>query len=334
MSKRKHHRDASPAIHVVVATAVLASALALPLIAPRRAEGETLAELSDRIADIENQMREREEVVESTKASLMDTVREAYKTGDRSPQSALSFILASGDMDALLSKTQYADAMSRKYVHEIAVARDARAELEGTRDELDALRKELEARRDSMANADDGKFHYCQWGEPYSSIRYYCGTIGSAGCGLCCYTSVVNILNGTSYDIPTMLATRGDWMGEEGLLDGYAGTPGGMTHHDWTLDHFGIESERIPPTVEDARAALEGGESCLILCTKGTVFHDKAGAWRWSSGHFVCVYRCDDNGFYVHDPSYQGDNGTAVFYSDAEAAEMFYNANNLVRYHK
>ena len=334
MSKRKHHRDAFPVPNAIIVSAALLSALALPTIAPQPAAGETIAELSDRIADIENQMREREETVEATKASLMGTVREAYKTGDRSPQSTLSFLLASGDMDALLSKTQYADAMSRQYVHEIAVARDARAELEGTRDELNTMRKELEARRDAMTNADDGRFHYCQWGEPYSNIRYYCGTIGSAGCGLCCYTSVVNILNGTSYDIPTMLATRGDWMGEEGLLDSYVGTPEGMTHHDWTLDHFGIESEPVAPSVEDARAALEGGESCLILCTKGKVFHDKAGAWRWSSGHFVCVYRCDDNGFYVHDPSYQGDNGTAVFYSDAEAAEMFYNANNLVRYHK
>lgn len=317
-----------------VVAAVAAALLISVLVAPRTAHAETIAELSARIEEIEGQMREREEVVDATKASLVETVREAYKTGDRSPQSALSFILASGDMDALLSKTQYADAMSRKYIHEIDAAREARAELEGMRDELESMRKELEARRDSMANADDGRYHYCQWGESYSDIRYYCGTIGSAGCGLCCYTSVVNILNGTSYDIPTMLSTRGDWRGEEGLLDSYAGTHGGMTHHDWTLDHFGIESEPIPATVGAARAALEGGESCLILCTKGKVFHDKAGAWRWSNGHFVCLYRCDDNGFYVHDPSYQGDNGTAVFYSDAEASAMFANANNLVKYHK
>lgn len=316
-------REAASGIaRLVVALAIAVAGTAAPA-TPARAQ--TIDELNAAIASIEADMAQREAAVEAAKAALAESVRDSYKSGGTGAEQSLSAVLDADGMEALISNAQYADSLSRKHAQAVADARVATAELEGARDELMRLREEAIAREEAKLNRDSGEYHYCQWGESYSDIRYFCGTIASAGCGLCAYTTMVNLLIGTHYMPDEMLAIRGDWNGQEELLDLYP------SHAEWTREHFDIDMTLIPDTVADARAALSEDETVLIVCSGGTVFHDKAGNFRYSDGHYVVAYRCDDGGFYVHDSSYKGDDGTAVYYTDAEFDAMMIRADRIVK---
>lgn len=332
-STTRGHHITVPSVLPIAMSLVLSPVLAC-LSMPTVARAQNLTELNAQIDEVEGALAAQTQTVDSTRNSLMQTIKVSYKAGDIGSSGALAMMLEAEDMDTLLSNAQYTSSLNRKYAQEVTAAQEARNALETTRGELIQLKEEREARMLAQANKDSGQYHYCQWGEAYSDLRYFVGTIGSAGCGLCAYTTVVNMLNGVSYDIPTMLATRGDWYGTEEYVDSTAGSPNGMTHAAWTKDHFDINMTSIPATVADARAALEEGETALVICSGGTVFHDKAGVWRWSGGHYVCIYRCDETGFYVHDSSYQGDAGTAVHYTDEEIANMCSHAENITKFSK
>lgn len=313
----------------VALCALLASAALAPAVRPSVAQAQTIGELDEQIASIEATLGARERAVEEAQRALSENIRASYKSN--SDGGLLSILFDSDGLEAMMSNEQYASSINRKHMRAIAAARHAVDELNGAKETLRRLRDERADREEARRKADT--YHYCQWGQYYSDLRYYCGTIGSAGCGLCSYTSAINILKGTDYWPDTMLAERGDWAGTEQSVNAYVGSPNGMTHAEWTKDRFDVEMETVASGTGVARELLGDGESVLIVCSHGTVFHDKAGVWRWSSGHYVIIYRCDDGGFYVHDSSYQGDNGTAVYYTDAEMANMMGQTGEMVWMH-
>lgn len=311
---------------IAVATGMVGGLTGFPTIS----YAKTIAELDESIASIEASLATKEQLVNSTQAELSDNIKTAYKTNNMG-SSTLVALMDSNGIEQMLSNEQYARSINRKYIESINNATTAVAELADAKETLEGLRAEKVAQQEARKNADT--MHFCQWGQYYSDIRYFCGTIGSAGCGLCAYTSAVNILKGTDYTPDSMLSLRGDWAGTEEYITSTVGSPDGKNHADWTYDTFGIHMEQLDANTAVARQVLEDNECALIICSGGTVFHDKAGVWRWSGGHYVLAYRCDDNGFYVHDSSYQGDNGTAVYYTDAEIAPMLRTAEQMIMLH-
>lgn len=311
------------------ATLTVAVATGCVLASPVAAHAKTISELDDAIAGIESSIGTKEQAVSDAQAALSETIKSNYK--GNSNRAMLYVLMDSNGLEAMVANEQYAKSVNRKYLRTIENANTAMSELRDAKATLEVLRAEKVAQQEARKNAD--VYHYCQWGEPYSDIRYFCGTIGSAGCGLCAYTSAINILKGTDYSPDTMLAIRGDWVGTEEYVDSTVGSPNGLNHADWTKDRFDVTMESLPAQVGTARDVLSDNEAVIIICSGGTVFHDKAGSWRWSGGHYVIAYRCDGNGFYVHDSSYQGDNGTAVYYTDGEMQGMLTAAGQMTVLH-
>lgn len=322
-------RHGKSLVSVAIAVAMVASPLAIAA-SPTPAAAQTIKEIDASIAEVEATIREQEEVVSGAQAILSEAVKEAYKSGDLASGSEMELILNADTLDDLISNSQYVEAMNGKYASTIDSAREALAELAEARDALVELRAEKEAQIKSRERADS--MHFCQWGEDYSDIRYYAGTIGSAGCGLCAYTVAMNILKGTDYTPETILPERGDWQGMDHYPDDCTGTPDGSTHAQWTKTAFDVEMEALDNSVSALREALSDNESVVTVMARGQVFKNKQGTWRYTGGHYVCIYRCDDKGFYVQDSSYKGDEGTAVYYTDDEITGML-NSGTLVWYH-
>lgn len=311
---------------MAVVTSMVGGLVSLPTIS----YAKTINELDESIASIEASLAAKEQMVAETQGELSDNIKTAYKTNNGSHPTLVALMDSDG-FESMVSNEQYARSINRKYVESINNATNAVNELADAKATLEMLREEKIAQQEARKNADT--MHFCQWGQYYSNIRYFCGTIGSAGCGLCAYTSAVNILKGTNYTPDSMLSLRGDWAGTEEFITSTVGSPNGLNHADWTYDTFGIHVEMLDATTSVARQALEDNECALIICSGGTVFHDKAGVWRWSGGHYVVAYRCDGGGFYVHDSSYQGDNGSAVYYTDADMQNMLNVAGQMVMLH-
>lgn len=322
----RHDKTTRAGLATVIAFATTVGGL---VGSPTVSYAKTIAELDDSIAGIESTIHEKERAVADAQGTLSETIKTAYKSNN--DDTFLTVIMDSDGLETMVSNEQYAKSINRKYIKSIETAHNAVQELNDAKASLEALRAEKVAQQEARKNAD--VYHYCQWGEPYSNIRYFCGTVGSAGCGLCAYTSAINILKGTDYRPDTMLSVRGDWAGTEEYVDSRVGSPNGLNHADWTKEQFDVTMESRDANTATARETLMENEAVIIICAGGTVFHDKAGVWRWSGGHYVLAYRCDDNGFYVHDSSYQGDNGSAVFYSDAEMQNMLNVAGQMVVLH-
>ena len=309
-----------------ITTTMVGSLLGFPAIS----YAKTISELDESIANIEASLATKEQAVADTQAELSDTIKTNYKSSQVG-NPTLNALLDADGVESMVSNEQYARSINRKYVTAINNATIALDELANAKATLEGLRAEKVAQQDARKHADS--MHFCQWGEAYSNIRYFCGTIGNAGCGLCAYTSAVNILKGTNYTPDTMLALRGDWAGTEEYIDSRVGSVDGQNHADWTESTFDIHMETLDATTSAARQALEDGESAILICSAQKVFHDKAGIWRWSGGHYILTYRCDDHGFYVHDSSYKDDNGSAVYYTDAEMQQMMNVAGQMVLLH-
>lgn len=316
--------------HVSLTTAIATTMVGGLLGLPTVSYAKTVSELDEAIASIEANLVAKEQAVTETQAELSNTIKATYKSNQGGNPTLTALIDANG-LESMVSNEQYARSINKKYVNAINSATAARDELSEAKATLEALRAEKIAQQEARKHADS--MHFCQWGEYYSDIRYFCGTIGSAGCGLCAYTSAVNILKGTNYTPDTMLSLRGDWAGTEEYIDSKVGSPNGQNHADWTESTFDIHMETLNANTTLARQVLEDNEATIIICSGHTVFHDKAGVWRWSGGHYVLAYRCDEGGFYVHDSSYKGDNGSGVYYTDAEMQNMLDVAGQMIMLH-
>lgn len=300
-----------------VATVALAAGMAL---APVAAHAQTIGELDESIKELEGTISEREDAVREAQDNLAAILRDAYKNGDLGDNPELLMILEADSLDEIIAGNQYLESLNERYVSMIASAKETLDGLSDAREALEDLRAVKAARIKSREEADS--IHFRQAGESYSSLRYYCGSIGSAGCGLCAYTVAIDILQGADYTPETMLPVCGDWAGLIHYTDSTVGTPDGTTHAQWTKNNFDVEMKRMESSVPALRKTLSDGESVVIALSRGHVFKTKRGVWRTSGGHYVCIYRCDDKGFYVQDSAYPGDDGRAVYYTDAEIAPM------------
>ena len=281
----------------------------------------SLKDLNASIAEVEATIEEQEKIVAKSQVVLSGAVRDAYKSGDLASGSEMELILNADTLDDLISNSQYVEAMNGKYASAIGEARDALAELEEAKASLVDLRAEKEAAIKSIERADAMNFQ--QWGQYYSDIRYYASTIGSAGCGLCAFTVAMNILLGTDYTPETILPERGDWQGMDHYPDDRTGTPDGSTHAEWAKTAFGVDMERIDNSLPAIRKALVDEGGVVVVLARGQSFKDKNSGWRYTNGHYVCIYRCDDGGFYVQDSAgTTPEDGRAVYYADDEMGTM------------
>lgn len=311
--------------HPLMVSAAIASALSMSLAMPQAAAALTAEEIEQEIADAEAQVDARAEDASRKQDALSSTMRAIYKSGATGVSAAWGVFLAPGvTIERLVSLSQYASSLASSQAHAVDEARAAVASLAEERDGLVALREELQARVEAKENRDSGEYHFFQRDARWSLLPYWggYGTVGADGCGLCSYTTMVNLLCGTSYTPDEMLRLRGDWAGLEENLDYVNGTPDGSTHAEWTKAHFDIDQTTLPVTVRAAREALQDDETILIVGPVDVDLHDRYGSWRHSGGHYMCVYRCDDGGFYLHDSAYEGEAGTAVYYTDAEFEAM------------
>ena len=302
---------------------IVASLVSLPLSMagrPKVAMGQTISDLTASIEKLEGTMQEKEQAVADAQASLAEVVRDAYKNEGITPNSEVEVFLQSESLDELIAGTQYVSSMNSKYINIIDSARKALTELEDARESLVELKEMRQAQMKSRERADS--IHFCQWGEYYSDIQYYCATIGIAGCGLCAYTMAIDILTGSDYTPDTMLPVCGDWEGLVHYPDMTDGTPDGSTHAEWTKNYFDVDMAEIDNTIPSLRGALSDNESVIIALARGNSFKDKKGEWRYTNGHYVCIYRCDENGFYVHDSACTREEGAAVYYTDDEMGTM------------
>lgn len=298
----------------------LAISMATAGFAPNTAHGQTIKELDDAIATVEESIKGKEDTVSQAQERLTATIRDAYKNGDLDPNSEIELVMSADNLSELITNAEYLESISDKYVASISSAQEALNSLTDAKDTLVELRELREAQIKARENADT--MHFCQWGESWSDVRYYCGTIGNAGCGLCSYTVAINILKGTDYTPDTMLPVCGDWQGLIHYPKDTTGTPDGTSHAEWTKSYFDVDMESIGNSVSEIRDALSDGESVVIALARGYSFKSKSGAWRYTGGHYVCIYRCDDKGFYVQDSALKGDDGTAVYYTDADMKTM------------
>lgn len=290
------------------------------ILAPSTAFGQTIGELNDAIKTVEVTIRDREAVVTAAQDSLSSTIRDAYKNGDLEPNSEIEIVMNSDDLADIIAGAQYLESINNKYIDSINSAQTALDSLTEAKETLVELKEMKQQQQKARENADS--IHFRQWGEYYSDIRYYAGTIGTAGCGLCAYTVAINILKGTDYTPDTMLPVCGDWQGLIHYPDDTTGTPDGTTHAEWTKSYFDVDMRTIDNSISALRSSLSDNESVIIALARGYSFKNKSGDWRYTGGHYVCIYRCDDKGFYVQDSALQGDEGIAVYYTDAEMATM------------
>lgn len=289
-------------------------------IGPRTAMGQTIGDLTSSIESLEETIHEKEQAVADAQESLSGIVRDAYKSEGLTPNSEMEVFLQSDSLDELIAGTQYVESMNDKYIAIIDSANNALAELSDAKGALEELKEMKQAQIKAREQADS--IHFCQWGEYYSDIQYYAGTIGSAGCGLCAYTVAIDILTGADYTPDTMLPVCGDWQGLVHYPDVTTGTPDGTTHAEWTKSYFDVDMTPLDSSISALRTALSDNESVVIALARGNSFKNKKGEWRYTAGHYVCIYRCDDKGFYVQDSACKGDDGTAVYYTDSEMSTM------------
>lgn len=180
------------------------------------------------------------------------------------------------------------------------------------------------------ANADDLQFS--QDGEYWKILGYWDVNVGYAGCGLCSYTSAIDIVTGSSYTPTDMLVMRGDWAGMDNWIDDETGLDG-QTHRQFTYDKFSVASRNVDVDIDSLIKALDENAVCVI-CTGGPVFYDVYGNLYNYPGHFVCVYRYDhDSGiFHVHDSAVEHYLGTNVEYEMWQMEDMVAYTSSIVAY--
>ena len=179
-------------------------------------------------------------------------------------------------------------------------------------------------------NADELQFS--QDGEYWKVLGYWNANVGYAGCGLCSYTSAIDIVTGNSYTPTDMLVMRGDWAGMDNWIDDDTGLDG-QTHRQFTYDNFSVASRNVDVNMDSLIEALDENAVCVI-CTGGPVFYDIYGNLYNYPGHFVCVYRYDnDTGiFHVHDSAVEHYLGANVEYETWQMEDMVNYTSSIVAY--
>ena len=311
--------------------AITAIALLLPITIistlPVAAYATTSAEIQTQIDDLTEEIVSAEAKRDAAYDDFGYAATELYKM-DSSGAIVLSLVSAD-NVPNLLASIAYLTAVSLDCVDTADKAQATADELGAKKSELGELLVEQKAREEAWARADE--IHFPQGGGmPWSNLSYWGANVAYAGCGLCAYTSVVDILTGASYTPTEMLDIRGDWVGMESSVSDASGTPDGSSHHDFTLGKFGIESYESGIRDSEAFAdELSKPERVAIVCARGTVFHNKDGSYRYTDGHYVCVYKLDDEGFHVQDPAVQDAN---IVYTYDEMQRLLNGTSSVVFY--
>lgn len=128
-----------------------------------------------------------------------------------------------------------------------------------------------------------------QWDKRWGYETYGSGVIGITGCGPTCLSMVAIGLTGDASCDPLTVA---NYSAKHGYYSKGSGT-------SWTLmsegsSHFGLTAQELPLDQRRMEQALE--EGCPIILAMGP------GDFT-TSGHYIVLTGCDEQGFCVHDPN-------------------------------
>ena len=179
-------------------------------------------------------------------------------------------------------------------------------------------------------NADNLQFS--QTGEYWKVLGYWDSNVGYTGCGLCSYTTAIDIVTASDYTPLDMLSLRGDWAGMDNYIDDYTGL-GDQTHGQFTYNMFKVSSQHVDLDTASLAKALQDN-SAAVICTGGDVFYDVYGNNYYYDGHFVCAYRYDPDTqtFHVHDSAIEHELGTNVCYTWEQMDAMLASSTSIVAY--
>ena len=293
------------------------------------AHAKSLAEYDAEIATQEEILAEKEADLEAKQLLLNGAVRTVYK--DYTTKDILSVLMNEEDLDHALQQLNYIYQVSDYYRRSVEDVHEAKILVEETIKELENMRTERQAR---AINVDEAALiQYSQSGEEWSSLPYWGVSISYAGCGLCAYTSIIDILLEEDYTPTEMLDIRGDWRGMDHWVHDCTGTPDGSSHHDFTLEKFGIDTYECERSAEALAEELKDGEACALVLVHGVSLKINGGGSWWTGGHFINVFAYDDEGFHVHDSATSYSQGRNVIYSMSEMDGILSGA-TVVIYHK
>ena len=297
------------------ALACIITTLAIGGITPEKAyAAKSLAEYDAEIATQEELLAEKEAELEAKKVLLGSAVRTVYR--DYTTKDILNVLMSEEDLDQALQQLNYIYQVSDYYRQSLEDVYDAKVTVEEMIKELDYMRTERQAR---AINVDEAALiQYSQSGEEWSNLPYWGVSISYAGCGLCAYTSIIDILLEEDYTPREMLDIRGDWRGMDHWVHDSTGTPDGSSHHDFTLEKFGIDTYECERSASTLAEELEGGEACALVLVHGVSLKINGGGSWWTDGHFINVFAYDDEGFHVHDSATSYSQGRNVIYSKGE----------------
>lgn len=303
---------------------------------PVTASAATVKELNAKYDEMSEVAKEKQAEYEKEADELEELMVTSYKDGN---PSIIDIITQSQSLNDLISRATYADSIQQKKAQQVEAVKKAKEDADQAAADAKAVLEQKKAQRLSLDNAD--KIHFAQWtGGDWASRSYWGGTVATHGCGLCAYTVAIDILTGAGLTPSEMLDKRGDWAGCEYYVDGtdaaYTGSKDGLSHGEWTKKTFDVTMTDISGSSLDEKfanmdEALKNDEACVIVCSAGSyVFKSNDGSKRSSNGHYICVYRADDNGYYVQDSTYEGDKGTKVCYSHDDMARVLENSSHQI----
>lgn len=297
---------------------------------PSSAYAMTLAEYDTAIAEAQATVDQKNIELANAQSDLDETTKWIYKNTGGGAGAIIQFMASGQDLTETVENIEYMQRIIVSYQEQAAAAATAAQEAQKAVDELEELREEQAARLKALSTKNE--IHFQQGGgNAWSGLSYWNGTVASSGCGLCAYTVIIDVLTGYEYTPTDMLKIRGDWRGMDGYPNDSTGS-GSQTHAEFTKSTFDIDMYEISIDVDSMKAALEGGESAVMVCARGSVFKDKQGNWRYSSGHFIAVYGYDEEGFHVADSAYNSSRGANVIYSDSDMARLLSGSNHVVVY--
>lgn len=311
-----------------IAVALLAVLISLVLTPAHAWASKTLVEYDAEIATQEELLEQKQADLEAKQQVLGAAVRTVYK--DYNTQSILDLLMDEEDLKTVLLRIDYVNQVSDHYHQAFEEVLDAKMKVEETVRELEIMRME---RQNRAASADEAALiHYSQSGEEWSSLPYWGVSISYAGCGLCAYTTIIDILLNEDYTPADMLDMRGDWRGMDHWVYDSTGTPDGSTHYDWTLNNFEIETYDIDRDTSDLADELSHDDRAALMLVGGVGLKTNSGGRWYTDGHFIAVYDYDDEGFHVHDSALSKSEGSNVIYSWSDMESLMSGAKRLVIY--
>lgn len=318
------------AIHrILAACAVLAAAIGigwgLSALLHDAAYASNVSELDDQIVAKQIEADEMKGKLEGTEARINELTVAMYRYAD--PSAVLDTLFASRDIKDFLVNLDYFNRIHAEMTSSVASLREQTAALEGAQRELEMLREEKAIRVKSASEAFYD--HYAQGDGRWGNLEYWGGTLSWTGCGLCAYTSAIDILTGQSLEPPAMLEMRGDWMGMDHYPDHTIGTPDGSTHAELTkrlfdLDCYNCDGGDLLDEISDPNAVA-------VVLVRGQL-KQNGGGWWWTAGHYVCAYDYSDGVLHVQDPAGLDWQGQDVQYSGSEIDTFVNEISSVVVY--